>query len=202
MAATGDSHGNNVKSDFMAAEEIKGILHGREKTEQERIIRWVTESLSLAAPVVQATATSGHVQPTPPTASPIAQTGHHGTSTKKNIKAFVDEKKPKSAVHFVAVVAYFHHFEAAEKKETIVPDDIQEAARLSSWRRFPTPATPLNNAVTLGYLDRVGKSTFKINAVGENLVAMAMPGNAIEGGAARKTQKKAARQKPKKQVKK
>lgn len=29
-----------TKSDFMAAEEIKAILHGRDKTEQEKILRW------------------------------------------------------------------------------------------------------------------------------------------------------------------
>jgi hypothetical protein len=36
-----------TKSDFMAAEEIKAILNGRDKNEQERIIRWVSESLGL-----------------------------------------------------------------------------------------------------------------------------------------------------------
>src|ERR1019366_321043 len=35
------------KSDFIAAEEIKGILHDRQKAEQERIMRWVNESLGL-----------------------------------------------------------------------------------------------------------------------------------------------------------
>lgn len=33
------------KSDFLAAEDIKEILAGREKAEQERIVRWVSESL-------------------------------------------------------------------------------------------------------------------------------------------------------------
>lgn len=44
------------KSDFLAAEEIKGILHGRERPEQERIIRWVNESLNLAVLPARATA--------------------------------------------------------------------------------------------------------------------------------------------------
>jgi hypothetical protein len=35
---------DEAKSDFLAAEEIKKILHGRPKAEQERIVRWVSES--------------------------------------------------------------------------------------------------------------------------------------------------------------
>jgi len=200
MVVTGDSQNKSVKSDFLAAEEIKGILQGREKAEQERIIRWASESLNL---VVPPTATGGHVSsPSLSPMAPAAHTGQHGTVLKKDIKAFVEEKKPKSAVHFVAVVAYFHRFEAVEQKEAIIPDDVQDAARLAGWNRFKTPATPLNNAVTLGYLNRVGKSTFKINAVGENLVAMALPGIAGDGSGARKTKKNGVRKKSKKQVKK
>ncbi len=53
----------NTKSDFLAAEEIKGILDGREKTEQERIIRWVSESLDLA--IGARSGRTGHGHDTP-----------------------------------------------------------------------------------------------------------------------------------------
>jgi hypothetical protein len=200
--ATGDTQNKPVKSDFMAAEEIRGILHGREKAEQERIIRWASESLNLTLPSTQPTATDAHLRTPLPAIPPLVHTGQPGSGAKKDIKAFVEEKKPKSAVHFVTVVAYFHHFEAAEKKETIVPNDVQEAARLCSRPRFETPTIPLNNAVGLGYLDRVEKSTFKINAVGENLVAMALPGSAAVQNGGRKPKKAAHKKKPKKQVRK
>jgi hypothetical protein len=93
----------------MAAEEIKAILQGREKVEQERIVRWVTESLGLVTMPVAAT---GHAMPTPPSSSP--HTGHHMSSAAahaKDIKVFVDEKKPKSDMQFATVVAYYHSFE-------------------------------------------------------------------------------------------
>jgi hypothetical protein len=96
----------------------------------------------------------------------------------KDIKAFVEEKKPKNDIQFAAVVAYYHHFEAAEanRLETITSEHVQEAARLAGRTRFRNPAVPLNNGVTLGYFDRPGRGEFRLNAVGENLVAMTLPG--------------------------
>ena len=193
MAATDESQAKPVKSDFMAAEEIKEILQGREKAEQERIIRWASESLGLTAANAPPSPNGVHSQASSPSLAAVASAEKNLSGTPKNIKAFVEEKNPKSAVHFVTVVAYFHRFDAMERRETIFPNDVQEAARLSGRQRFKKPIIPLNNAVTLGYLDRVEKSTFKINAVGENLVAMTLPGSAGEGTGSRKPKKKNAR---------
>jgi hypothetical protein len=165
------------KSDFIAAEEIKSILHDRQKAEQERILRWVNESLGLS---VIPTGTGPH---TP--LAPIAVSTHteeHASSTHagarpKDIKMFVDEKQPKTDIQFAAVVAYYHRFEAAEptRRGTINAEDLQEATRLAVRSRFTAPHSTLNNAVKQGYFDRSGRGEFKLNAVGENLVAMALP---------------------------
>jgi hypothetical protein len=164
------------KSDFMAAEEIKRILSGRDKAEQERIIRWAKESVGLSV----ATNEGVQLPPQMPTlAGAPGQVSQQPPSPRaKDIKTFVDEKKPKNDVQFAAVVAYFHQFEAPEgqRKEAINPSDLQEGARLSGRDRFRKPVVPLNNAATLGYLDRAGGGLFRINAVGENLVAMSLPG--------------------------
>jgi hypothetical protein len=187
------------KSDFMAAEEIKGILQGRDKPEQERIIRWVTESLGLAAtPAV--TSTHAAVALTPAMPPPAAVGGPHiatAGARSKDIKLFTDEKKPKSDMQFAAVVAYYYAFEAPEvkRKAMITADDLQEASRLAGRKRFDTPTVPLNNAIRQGYLDRVGRGEFKLNAVGENLVAMALPGT---GGDANNTKPRRQKRKQKK----
>jgi hypothetical protein len=189
------------KSDFIAAEEIKSILHDRQKAEQERIMRWVTESLGLSA---IPTGVGGHSPSAPPSPSTTPSTHSeergpslHTSTRQKDIKMFVDEKQPKTDIQFAAVVAYYHRFEAEEpiRKGTITAEDLQEATRLAVRSRFKLPHSTLNNAVKQGYFDRAGRGEFKLNAVGENLVAMALPvtGEATNDMIARRPQRKQSR---------
>jgi hypothetical protein len=176
--------------DFEAAQEIKTILDGRDTIEQERILRWVGESLGLAP------APPGGVAP-PPAAADAAPSKHavHPTAAPqrpRDIKTFVDEKQPKSDQQFAAVVAYFYRFETgeADRKDVITSADLQNGARHVGRARFKQPSVTLNNTVNQGYLDRVDRGSFKINAVGENLVAMALPGSADGGISMRKPRSK------------
>jgi hypothetical protein len=180
-----------IKSDFKAAEEIKSILHGREKNEQERIMRWVSESIGIATvPTIAAQVTS------PPASSTTLPSQPVVGGQRKDIKSFVTTKAPQSDVQFAAVVAYFHRFEApqGERKEVIVPNDLQDAGRQARGFGFKKPLATLNNAVALGYFDRAGRGEFKLNAVGENLVAMVLPGTDSSG-------KQVARRKTKRSTK-
>lgn len=167
------------KSDFLAAEDIKGILRGRDRAEQERIIRWVSESLELTS-IPRSAGPTHHqvVSPADPLAQPIERT------RAKDIRTFVAEKQPRSDIHFVAVVAYYQRFLAPEpdRKDSIKSDDLQTAARLSNRAVFKKPTTTLNNAVRLGYLDRGARGEYRLNAVGENLVAMTLPGSGDTNG--------------------
>ena len=165
----------SAKSDFMAAEEIKAILQGREKPEQERIMRWVSESLGVAAAPSQPAAV---VSPAMPAGSAHPIGSHAGSNRAKDIKSFVNEKNPKSDVQFAAVVAYFYRFEApqADRKDAIVATDLQESGRQARGYGFKKPIITLTNALKQGYFDRGGRGEFKLNAVGENLVAMTLPG--------------------------
>lgn len=168
----------------MAAEEIKTILHGRDKTEQERILRWVSESTGVAASTVL------------PQGSPHAQTRQLAPSAaggrRRDIKSFVAEKVPKNDVQFAAVAAYFYRFEAseAERKEVIISEDLQTAGRQARGYGFKKPLVTLNNAVALGYFDRGGRGEFKLNAVGENLVAMTLASEDPSGKSSRKKKKR------------
>ena len=170
----------------MAAEEIKAILDGRNKTEQERILRWVSESIGVAAgPIATSPAA---VSTSPTTQVPLAPSG----SRRKDIKSFVGEKGPKNDVQFAAVAGYFYRFEAseAERKDFIVAEDLQTAGRQARGYGFTKPLTTLNNAVALGYFDRGGRGEFKLNAVGENLVAMTLPSGDLSRKPARGNKKK------------
>ena len=115
-----------TKSDFSAAEEIKVILHGRDKTEKEKILRWVSESIGIVAG---------------PTTTLQLFCGFRGTalcSTPRaaraagDMKTFIAEKAPKMYVQFAAVAAYFYRFEKlpeAQRKDVIVAQDLQTAGR-------------------------------------------------------------------------
>lgn len=168
-----------AKSDFLAAEEIKGILRGRERGEQERIMRWVSESLEL--PVSHARPRLGAAGGLPEAHPQVGQVASQDERPRpKDIRSFVAEKQPKSDIHFVTVVAYYHRFIAPEeaRKEAITSDDLQAAARLAGHPVFKAPSVTLNNAVQQGYIDRPARGEYRLNAVGENLVAMTLPGAA------------------------
>ena len=107
----------------------------------------------------------------------------HGNSavqqqaTPINIKSFIEQKKPDSDIHLVTTIAYYYAFEAPEdeRKESIGAKDLTEALRQSQQKRFNNPVQVLNNAKKRGLLDSAGRGQFKVNSVGENLVAMVLP---------------------------
>ncbi len=100
-----------------------------------------------------------------------------------DIKQFTETKAPKSDQQFTAVVAYFFQFvaPAAHRLDSIDAATMKEAARQAGRRQVNDWNITLNNAKNSGYLDSVGKGRFKLNAVGENLVAMALPANGPSG---------------------
>ena len=161
----------------MAAEEIKAILAGRDKAEQERITRWVAESLGFAStsghPTSAVTHIGAPVAPAP--AQPVSTLGAPAKS--KDIRTFVSEKNPRSDIQFAAVTAYYHRFEApqANRRDTITATDLQESSRQARGYGFKKPIATLSNALKQGYFDRAGRGEFSLNAVGENLVAMTLP---------------------------
>ena len=176
-----------TKSDFKAAEEIKAILNGRDQAEQERIMRWVNESLGLSAnpKEIVSPALPAATSPQSPSVTSVASPSHTIPPAKKDIRSFVDEKKPKNDVQFASVAAYFYRFAApeAERKDTIIAKDLDNAGRQARGYGFKKPLQTLNNARNLGYFDSAGRGEFKLNAVGENLVAMALPGTSSNASA-------------------
>jgi hypothetical protein len=171
-------------SDFEVAKAVADQLKGIDKERQQRILRWVSESLSLDLSALQAIE-----------GSPIGTGTESGVSMHRDvvlpqrqqrtadIKTFVDSKKPKSDVQFATVVAYYYRFEASEesRRDSVDAQVLQDAARLAGRRRPPKPRMTLTNAKNLGYLDSPERGQFRINSVGENLVAMTLPGSEPEG---------------------
>jgi hypothetical protein len=168
------------QNDFDAAKAVSELLKGLDKDRQQRIMRWVAENLGLSP----SGGPAGDGQPPAlyraagaqvlPSAAIIAV-----AQGSTDIKTFVETKKPKSDIQFAAVVAYYYRFEISpdSRKDSIDAGSLQEAARLAGWRRPPKPRATLNNAKQQGYLDSAEPGSFRINSVGENLVAMTLPGS-------------------------
>jgi hypothetical protein len=187
--------------DLEAVRTVTTALVDFSPEEQERIIRWAREKLGLApaprnlpdtrAPQSPSPAASPRpAEPTDPTQPP---------ASAKDLKTFVNGKKPKNDIQFAATIAYFYRFEAPpeQRRNEIDAVMLQDACRLAGRERFKNPRMTLNNAKNQSLLDSGNEAgKFTVNTVGENLVAMTLPGQSESPAKGRKLKK------PKKPTKK
>jgi hypothetical protein len=166
--------------DLEAVRQISSALQPFKEPERERILRWVREKMGLPADVKGTVVVSdtGVASTTPATRTGLPPSGLPA-GVGKDIKTFVTEKNPPSDKQFAAVVAYYYAFEAPEdsRKGSITGADLQDACRKAGRQRLTKPAQTLINACFAGLLDKAAeKGAYSINSVGENLVAMTLPG--------------------------
>jgi hypothetical protein len=161
--------------DLEAVRSVADTLQPFANDDRERIIRWAREKLGMSSSA--SVATAGRVEAGTDAPRDAAGAGA-GTPSAVDIKKFVNEKAPKSDVHFAATVAYYYQFKASDnqRKEAITKEDLVEACRQVDRKRPKRSAQVLVNAYHDGLFDRGGKGSYKLNSVGENLVAMALPG--------------------------
>lgn len=173
--------------DLEAVRIIVDALEGFDPNDEQRIFRWAAEKLGLPQPFGATGLAAGHgVSLLSPAGqgdrpSPLAP----ASGTVRDIRSFIASKKPRSDIQFAAAVAYYYQFEAPEpqRKSAINKDDLQDACRKAGRKRLVNPRATLNNARFLGLLDKAEEAgAFSINSVGENLVAMTLPGNGDSNG--------------------
>src|SRR5579871_6159842 len=167
---------NSVKSPLDAAQKIVAELRGMTSDHQSLALKFAIETLGLKLPLPSAGLPNS---PHQPAASHAASGADHST----DIRSFTAAKAPKSDQQFTAVVAYFYQFEAKpdDRRESIDADVMKEAARLAGRPQVARWNMTLTNAKNAGYLDAAGSGNFKLSSVGENLVAITLPGNAVTG---------------------
>lgn len=178
--------------DFDAVRNVVSALKDFNATDQERIIRWACEKLGLGIPTHREEPKSGQQPPYSIGAEPAAGAGREQT---EDIRSFISRKNPQSDREFTAAVAYYYRFVAPvdEQKETISAADLQDACRKADRGRLVRPAQTLVNAHHAGLLDNKGRGRYSINAVGENLVSMALPRGTDAGTSKRVSSKRASR---------
>jgi hypothetical protein len=172
--------------DLEAVRILVDTLQPFTSDDRERITRWAREKLGMTASVAPAPAARVETSGDTPREALVA-----ATQAAVDIKKFVTEKAPRSDVHFAATVAYYHQFKAPEsqRKDSITKEDLVEACRQVDRKRPKVPAQVLVNAYHDGLFDRGGKGSYKLNSVGENLVAMALPGTNDTAKTAKRTRK-------------
>ena len=174
-----------AKDDLEAVRSLVETLQPFKLEERERILRWTREKLkmspatsdTLAHDATAPTPASSQRHAAPPILPPVAAAANPAPAT--NIKAFVNEKGPKSDVHFAVTVAYFYQFIAplSERKDSITKQDIVNACRMVPRKQPKRVDQLLVNTYHGGFFDRGETGHYKLNAVGENLVAMTLPGD-------------------------
>ena len=182
--------------DFEVAKKVFETIKELSRERQERVLRWVSEGLGVTYQGLPQTQgqTLGSGGTSPSLLQPQAAT---------DIKTFVAAKNPRSDQQFATVVAYYYRFEAppAQRRDAINTETVQEAARLAGRKRLKNPLNTLNNAKKQGYLDSTTRGEFSINTVGENLVAMTLPGGA-EGTSTKRRAKRITKRPPTKKTSK
>lgn len=182
------------KSPLDAAQKIVAELQGMTPENQSLALQFAMQTLRLAPPTAHPAAA-----PAPALShAPHAHSASGAPTQQTDIKSFTAAKAPQSDQQFTAVVAYFYQFEAppAQRRNSIDASTMKDAARLAGRGQVKDWNMTLNNATRAGYLDRAERGAFKLSAVGENLVAITLPGT-VWGGATNGggTGKKAAKKK-------
>lgn len=155
---------------------VKTMEAFKDQEEQRRILRWACEKLGLTIGVSTSVGGSSGSGKGAHEAGVVS--GVHGKQIV-SIREFVAQKNPRSDNQFAAAVAYYYRFEApeSERKDAVGAADLQEACRQAGRNRLGDPGKTLRNAHSVGLLDKAGEAgNYKINTVGENLVAMTLPG--------------------------
>ena len=185
--------------DLEAVRTLVQTLEKFDSEDQKRIIRWAQEKLGISEfstpPQIIPPVTGTQI-------TPQVTTHEIPSGQSANIKAFVAAKDPRSEIQFAATIAYYYRFEAPEieRKESIISEDLLEACRKSGRTRLNNPGQTLRNAHFTGLLDKKGRGSFTINSVGENLVAMTLPGSTSDDSSKSKTKKKKTKKKTKKKA--
>jgi hypothetical protein len=159
--------------DLEAVRAVVQTLEPFQNDDRERIIRWAREKLAMPAAASPEVSAPPHAPPHVPTGTQHS----HPSATARDIRSFVQEKKPKTDQQTAAVVAYYYEFVApeSEKKDSIGADDLKDACRKADWKRPAAPLQTLINASNSGLLDKATeKGRYRLNSVGENLVAMVL----------------------------
>jgi len=142
---------------------------------RERVIAFVFHRLGVTWSGVPLSGASGRSRPDPSAGSlPISRTSEPRPS---DIRSLREQKSPRSAIEMTTLVAYYLENLAplGERKSEFSGADL---VRYFKQAGFPLPKSSVMTLVhtkNAGYIDGAGRGLYRLNPVGHNLVAHALP---------------------------
>ena len=170
-----DRKDTGADPEVSAIRTVLGALEPLNADARERVIGFVFHRLGVSwsgalpgAPQVRSRADLAAATPTP----------IRGTESRPgDIRTLRQQKNPRSAIEMTALVAYYLENLAppGERKGEFSGTDL---VRYFKQAGFPLPKSPhmaLINTKNAGYIDGAGRGLYRLNPVGHNLVAHALP---------------------------
>jgi hypothetical protein len=110
------------------------------------------------------------------------------SSVLTDIRSLKDKKEPKSANEMAAVVAFYLAELAplSDRRAEVGQKDMIKYFKQAGFKLPKNPRVLLHNAAAAGYFDTLGDGLFRLNPVGYNLVAYALPRGASSLAAPRR----------------
>jgi hypothetical protein len=168
--AAGDRELNAIKA-------ILDALDGLDSDAIQRVLDYVFGRLSISriptyTPVQSGIVTgSGVIDLTSGAPSDVA------AERVPSIRDLKNAKQPSSANQMAALVAYYlsEVVKGPERKSTVTATDMGKYFKQAGFKLPNRLGMTLPNAAAAGFFDSVGSGEYKLNAVGYNLVAHALP---------------------------
>jgi hypothetical protein len=166
----------NADQELTAIQQIIAALNPLDVEGRSRVISYVFQRLGISLSSVSWEGAACVASAAPPVGPTVAL--HQAVQRQADIRSFAQEKSPRSANEMAAVVAYYlsELAPADDRKSDVSADDIEKYFKQAN---FPLPAAArmtLTNAKNAGYLDAgTERGTYRLNAVGHNLVAHGLP---------------------------
>lgn len=168
---------------------ILRVLDGLDGESIQRVLDYVFSRLSLSSKRLSLGAT---LTVSPPEAT--VSTTSHGKRFV-SIRDLKEEKQPDSANQMAAIVAFYYAelSPEEERKDSISTADLEKGFKQAGFKLPSSIRSALTNAAAAGYLDSIGNGQYKLNPVGYNLVAHALPRESGRTQSKRKPKKKSSR---------
>ena len=196
---------SNVDSEIEAIRVVLNALEPLDVAARESVLDYVLKRLNIQrAATTPPVAPLISTPPTPPAPTPVQP----AVSQQLHIKAFKEQKQPRSAIEMAAIVAYYlaNHAPEADRKTSVDIEDLNTYFKIAEFKLPAQQRFTLVNARNAGYFDSAGSGEYKLNAVGHNLVVHSMSRKGNEGatprkriakGSSKKTTKKTSKKKTK-----
>ena len=162
------------KSLGTAIDEIVAALSALDAPARATAVKAACDHLNLSMPV-EARNSSDAIAAA--LSKGVSSPSDAGTPTTAiDIRSFKEQKNPSSGIEMACVMAYYLLQHSNDDRKTeITAADVQ---KYFVQANYPLPKRLdqlLVNAKVAGYFDSAGRGTYRLNAVGHNLVAHSMP---------------------------